>query len=189
MAPSYTDGLDAAPGGRFDMNSIASAATGNAILTEFLNNLAISYFDFIPVWSSMAVSNSTNLYAPITSASVTPFITSSVPTSNENHVTLTDANVAYALSEIITPLATQQNLELTSLWITNPVQNSVQINSSYSIENAAITITDVLGKTIYFSPKETINGSLDIPVNLSNGVYLITIQTENGSVTKKVIKG
>jgi hypothetical protein len=104
-------------------------------------------------------------------------------------VTLTDANVAYALSEIITPLATQQNLELTSLWITNPVQNSVQINSSYSIENAAITITDVLGKTVYFSPKETINGSLDIPVNLSNGVYLITIQTENGSVTKKVIKG
>ncbi|MEY2922350.1 MAG: hypothetical protein RL108_972 [Bacteroidota bacterium] len=189
MAPSYTDGLDTAPGGKFDMNSVATVATGNAILTEFLNSLVTSYFDFIPVWSSMAISNSTNLYAPITSASVTPFITSSVPTSNENHVTLTDANVAYALSEIITPLATQQNLELTSLWITNPVQNSVQINSSYSIENAAITITDVLGKTIYFSPKETINGSLEIPVNLSNGVYLITIQTENGSVTKKVIKG
>jgi hypothetical protein len=189
MAPSYTDGLDTAPGGKFDMNSIASIATGNAILTEFLNNLTISYFDFIPVWSSMAVSNSTNLYAPITSTSVTPFITSSVPTTNENHVTLTDANVAYALSEIIIPLATTQNTALTSLWISNPVKNSVQINTSYSIENASITITDVLGKTIFSVLNETINGSLEIPVSLSNGVYLITIQNENGSVTKKIVKG
>ena len=189
MAPSYTDGLDTAPGGRFDMNSIASVATGNAILTEFLNNLTISYFDFIPVWSSMAVSNSTNLYAPITSASVTPFVTSSVPSANENHVTLTDANVSYALSEIIIPLSSTQNTALTSIWVSNPIKNSVQINSSYNIENASITIIDVLGKTIYYAPKETINDSLEIPVTLSNGVYLITIQNENGSVTKKIIKG
>lgn len=188
-APTYTDGLDSAPGGRFDMNTLSSIGTGNAILTEFMNNLNIMYFDFIPVLSSMAISNTTNLYSPVTSASVTPFLASSIPTTNENHVTLTDTNVAFALSEIFLPLSTQQNTALNSLWITNPVANSVQINTSYAIENATITITDILGKTIFTVSNETINGNIEIPITLSNGVYLITIQNENGRVTKKIVKG
>jgi hypothetical protein len=129
------------------------------------------------------------LYSPVTSASVTPFLASSIPTTNENHVTLTDTNVAFALSEILQPLSTQQNTALNSLWITNPVANSVQINTSYAIENATITITDILGKTIFTAPNETITGNIEIPITLSNGVYLITIQNENGSVTKKIVKG
>jgi hypothetical protein len=137
----------------------------------------------------MAISNTTNLYSPVTSASVTPFLASSIPTANEDHVTLTDANVAFALSEILQPLSTQQNTALNSLWITNPVANSVQINTSYAIENATITITDILGKTIFTAPNETITGNIEIPITLSNGVYLITIQNENGSVTKKIVKG
>jgi hypothetical protein len=69
------------------------------------------------------------------------------------------------------------------------VANSVQINTSYAIENATITITDILGKTIFTAPNETITGNIEIPITLSNGVYLITIQNENGSVTKKIVKG
>ena len=188
-APSYTDGLDSAPGGRFDMNSLSSLGTGNAILTEFLTNLNIMYFDFIPAWSSMSISNTTNLYAPITASSTTPFLASSIPTTNENHVTLTATNVAFALSEILNPvLTTQTNEALNSVWIKNPIENSVQINSNYTIDNASIAITDVLGKTIFNASNQTINGTLEIPVSLSNGVYLITIKDKNGSITKKIIK-
>ena len=32
-------------------------------------------------------------------------------------------------------------------------------------------------------------GNIEIPITLSNGVYLITIQNENGRVTKKIVKG
>jgi hypothetical protein len=189
-APSYTDGLDSAPGGRFDMNSLSSLGTSNAILNEFLNNLNIMYFDFIPAWSSMSISNTTNLYSPITSSSTTPFLASSIPTTNENHVTLTDTNVAFALSEIFNPaLTTNESEALNSIWVKNPIENSVQINSNYEIENASISIKDVLGKTIFNVNNQTINGRLEIPVSLSKGVYLISIKNKNGSITKKIIKG
>lgn len=189
-APSYTDGLDSAPGGRYDMSSLASMSTGNALLTEFMNNLNIMYFDFIPVWSSMSISNSQNLYSPITSSSTTPFVASSIPTTNENHVTLTQDNVTFALNEILTPtLTTGQNEALNSVWIKNPIVNSIEINSNYAIENATISVTDVLGKIIYTTNNQTINGTIEIPISLSNGVYLVTIKNETGSITKKIVKG
>ena len=110
--------------------------------------------------------------------------------ANENHVTLTATNVAFALNEILNPvLTTNQNLALNNIWIKNPVENAVEINSNYTIENASISITDILGKTIYNSINQTINGTLEIPISLSNGVYLITIKSNSESVTKKIIKG
>ena len=142
-APTYTDGLDTAPGGRFDMTGLGADLGTDPLLTEFFNSLNADYFTFIPTWSSMAISNTNNLYTPVTGASVTPFVASSIPTVNENHVTLTQAN---------------------------------------------ITITDMLGKTIYTSKNQTISGTLEIPVTLTNGVYLVTIGNEKGNITKKIVK-
>lgn len=187
--PAFTSGLDSAPGGRFDLNSLSTSLGSNALLTEFFNNLNILYFDFIPTLSSMAVSSSTNLYSNVTSASTTPFAASYIPTTNENHVTLTAANVAFALNEILNPvLAAPDSESLNSIWIKNPAGNSVEINSSYSIANARIAITDMLGKTIYQSKGNNITGTLEIPVSLSKGIYLINIGNESGNVTKKIIK-
>ncbi len=188
-SPTYTDGLDSAPGGRFDMSSLSSLGAGNATMTEFMNNLQIMYFDFIPVWSSMCLSNTTNLYTPLSTSSVTPFLASSVPNTNENHVTLTDTNVAFALNEILGTLNTHENVALNSVWIKNPIETAIQINSSYTIENASINITDILGKTVYTANNQNIEGTLEIPLNISNGVYLITIKNDQGSITKKFIKG
>ena len=77
---------------------------------------------------------------------------------------------------------------LQSVWIQNPVQNSININSSNTIDNATIYVTDMLGKTIYQAKNESINGTLEIPVSLTKGIYLITIENEKGSVTKKIVK-
>jgi DNA-directed RNA polymerase subunit L len=138
----------------------------------------------------MAVSNTTNLYAPINSSSTTPFAASSIPTVNENHVTLNTQNTAFALAEILNPVLTNnENLALNSFWIQNPIQNSLQINSNYTIENASIVVKDILGKTIVEMKNQTINGILEIPISLSNGVYLVTLINSQGSVTKKIIKG
>ncbi|MBL7887653.1 MAG: T9SS type A sorting domain-containing protein [Flavobacterium sp.] len=187
-SPTYTDGLDTAPGGRFDISSLQAGLGTDPLLTEFFNNLNADYFCFIPAWSSMAISSTTNLYAPI-STETTPFVASSIPTVNENHVTVNSENLAFMLNEILNPvLNSQENTVLNSVWIKNPIANTLEINSSYTIENATISITDVLGKTIFSAKGQNINGTLEIPVSLIKGIYLITIATENGSTTKKVIK-
>ena len=77
---------------------------------------------------------------------------------------------------------------LQSVWIKNPVQNVIEINTSDTIDNASITITDMLGKTIYQTKNETINGTLEIPVSLTKGMYLITIGNDSGRITMKIIK-
>jgi pimeloyl-ACP methyl ester carboxylesterase len=189
-APTFTNGLDSSPGGRFDMAGLQAGLGTDPLLLEFFANLNANYFTFIPTWSSMAISNTNNLYTPITGTSVTPFAASSIPTVNENHVTLNAQNIAFALSEILNPVLTNNDtVALNSVWIQNPIENSIQINSSYTIENATISVTDVLGKTIFSSTNQTLTGSLEIPISLSKGIYLITIANEKGSVTKKLVKG
>jgi len=188
-APSFTNGLDSAPGGRFDISSFASGAGTNALLLEFFANLQIQYFDFIPTLSAMAITNTTNLYSPVTGTSNTPFAAYSIPTVNENHVTLNSNNVTFALNEILNSPLALSNPDLETLWIKNPVENSIEINTSYSIDKANIVITDMLGKTIYQSKNNTINGTLEIPISLTKGIYLITIGNDNGTITKKIVKG
>lgn len=78
--------------------------------------------------------------------------------------------------------------ELQTVWIQNPVQNIIEINSSNSIDNANISVTDMLGKNIYQAKNETINGTFEIPISLSKGIYLLKIGNKNGSVTKKIVK-
>ena len=187
-APTFTAGLDTAPGGRFDISGFSNGIGTDPILTQFFDNLNADYFTFIPTWSSMAVGNTNNLYTPITSSTTTPFAASSIPSVNENHVTLNQNNVPFAISEIINGSLNNLNPVFDSIWIKNPIDTTIEINTSYTIENATIGITDLLGKTIYQTKNQTINGTLEIPVSLSKGVYLIKIGNESGSVTKKMVK-
>jgi hypothetical protein len=96
--------------------------------------------------------------------------------------------VTFALNEIINGVLTTTNPAFETLWIKNPVSNMIEINTSYSIDNANISVTDMLGKTIYTTQNQTISGSLEIPIALNKGVYIITIGNENGSVNKKIVK-
>jgi hypothetical protein len=187
-APTFTDGLDSAPGGRFDMTGFEEGLGTDPLLTEFFNNLNADYFTFIPTWSSMAISSTNNLYSPVDSNSVTPFVASSIPTVNENHVTLNENNVTFAINEILNGELATNEIAFESLWIKNPVVNSIEINTSYVIENANIKVVDLLGKIIYNTKHNIINGVLEIPIQLNKGVYLVTISNEKGSITKKIIK-
>jgi hypothetical protein len=187
-APTFTDGLDTAPGGRFDMTGFEEGLGDDPLLTQFFDNLNADYFTFIPTWSSMAISNTNNLYAPVNSNSVTPFVASSIPTVNENHVTLNQNNVAFAISEILNGELATNEIAFQSLWIKNPAINSIEINTYYTIEKADIKVSDILGKTIYETKNNTLNGSFEIPLSLNKGLYLVTISSEKGNITKKIIK-
>ena len=187
-APTFTAGLDSAPGGRFDMTGFTGGLGTDPILTEFFDNLNADYFTFIPTWSSMAISGTNNLYTPVTASTVSPFVASSIPTINENHITFNAQNVAFALNEILNPPLSTSNPELESIWVKNPVENVIEINANYSLENVTISLTDMLGKNIYQSANQSINGSLSIPISLSKGIYLLTIDNGKQRVTKKLVK-
>ncbi|MDN3676176.1 T9SS type A sorting domain-containing protein [Flavobacterium paronense] len=77
---------------------------------------------------------------------------------------------------------------LESVWVKNPVETTIEINTSSTIDNATISVTDMLGKTIYQAKNETINGTFEIPVSLTKGIYLITIESESRSIKKKIVK-
>ena len=184
-----SDGLDSAPGGRFNLANFAAAANGNALLTEFMENLNIMYFNFIPAFSSLSVTGTTDYYAPITSGSVTPFAAYSVPTVNEDHVTFNNDNLQFALNEILnyTTLGTGENTAMQEIWIENPVSNKLKIKSNSVLKDAQISITDATGRKVLEAKNQNIKGTVEIPVSLANGIYIVTIKSGKVTTAKKVI--
>lgn len=100
-SPSTSAGLDAAPGGLFNLESLAAGAGSNPTLTRFLNAMTLKKFDFIPARSSVGVTSTQNWYATINAASGSPFDAFYMPTASEDHVTLTPNNVTFAMNEIV----------------------------------------------------------------------------------------
>lgn len=187
-SPATTDGLDSAPGGRFNLNEFAAAANGSPMLTEFIDNLNIMYFNFIPAISSLGITNTNNYYSSISSSSTTPFAAYSVPTVNEDHVTLNSENVLFALNEIlIDPTLANKEGSLNQVWVENPIKNNLKIKTNYLLKNAQIIITDTSGRTVYIGKKQDIMGAKEIPLSLNNGVYMMNIKVDKDTITKKVI--
>jgi hypothetical protein len=188
MAPSYTDGLDAAPGGRFDITSLEAAAGSNALLTEFFDNLNINYFDFIPMNSALALTSPQDLYAPISGATVSPFDAYYYPLTNENHVTLTAGNMNFALLEILNPIMATAEHALSAVQVINPVGNNVSLFTARQLDNVSIKIADITGKIVLTKNNVSFDGLYEIPVSLSPGVYFLDVKNADRSVTKKLIK-
>lgn len=188
-APTFTSGLDSAPGGKFDMSTFAPTPGTNPLLTEFFDNLALTYFDFIPTNSALAVSNTTNLYTPISGTTVTPFQATSVPIVNENHITLNAENVAFVMNEILNPLmTTAENSPVSNISIKNPIGNNIEIFSAVPLQNSEITITDSTGKLIIIRQNQTVVGNYQIPVEIVPGLYFLTIKNDMIKECKKLIK-
>ena len=114
---SYSNGIDAAPGGLFDLGALAAGMVGtDDTIDAFFAALSIDYFNFIPAVSGMALNTNSNInwYQTInlgigdtpwdgitTTNAQTPFVNWYMPDNNEPHVTLTSGNVEFALDEIL----------------------------------------------------------------------------------------
>ncbi len=187
-APATTDGLDSAPGGKFDVSSLAALAGSNALLTEFFSNLEINYFDFVPTNSALGISTP-NWYSPVTANSITPFAAINYPAINENHVTLNASNVAFVLNEILNPqLAVKQVDFSNSIAVKNPIGNNIEIYSAAKINNATVYITDISGKIILQKNAQEINGLYSIQADFPTGMYFLRIKNSEMEITKKLVK-
>lgn len=188
------DGVDAASGGLFDISGLTNTIGNSGPAVDFINALQIDKFNFIPSVSAIAldvtsgdidwhqhVDNATN-----GGANNTPFDNVFLPDDNEPHVQLTDANVAFALDEILNPpLSILQNNAITFKVLRNPISNQLVLSSN-EINNANISIADLTGKIVY-NNNVTLSNNTSIPVNLTSGIYVLNIKTQNSNFNTKII--
>ena len=156
--------------------------TGNVTRLKTVLNLSLNYSFFTAVGTASQTSYS--YYDPTDTSNNFEF--RSVNTVAV--IALAGINQNTTSLERKAPVLSNSNSVYQTVWIKNPVQNNIEINASTTIDHANISITDMLGKTIYQTKNNTINGTFEIPISLTKGIYLITIGNENGSITKKIVK-
>jgi hypothetical protein len=152
-------------------------------------NLNSQYFNFIPTLSAMAITETNNWYAT-TETLASPFVNSFVPDANEPHVTLTQANVAFALEEIMPEQLSIASVDSAVFKLEkNPITDELTILSGQSFENASITIVDITGKVVY-NIQTSLSDRTSIPIHVESGLYLLNIETNSNASfkTKLIIK-
>lgn len=186
-SPTFTDGVDSAPGGTTDLNALDDGS--DPVLTEFVSNLNETAYCFIPTLSALAITSTNDWYS--TPDNTTPFANTYIPDTNEEHVLLTNSNIAFALSEIreetlgTTNLTTEQSVKLGL----NPVSNSMVLLNRLPKTQAQISIVDTTGKLVLQNNK-ALQERTTIPLNLTSGLYILNVKAENNTLlnTKLVVK-
>ena len=184
------DGVDAAPGGLFDLSVLTSGISGGGdIATDFLAGLQIDKFSYIPSVSALALefaNDEIDWHASI-DLSTSPFVNTYLPDNNEPHVQLTEANVLFALSEILSPPLSVLNHEIFTISLEkNPIENELVLHSNLN-STATIMISDLTGKIVYNSTRELTDRTA-INVDLTSGFYILNVLGENSrSFTTKFI--
>lgn len=193
---SYSDGVDSAPGGLFDLAALTGdIASGGGTAADFVNALQIDKFSFIPSVSALALEitddeidwhHDINLAGRGTT-NITPFDNTFLPDDNEPHVQLTEDNVNFALIEILTPPLGISNNEAIAFQLeSNPIKNELVLLTNTE-SNASIQIVDVSGKMV-FKTQTVLTNRTTIPVNLASGFYILNVTSENsGNFTTKFI--
>ena len=186
---SYSDGVDSAPGGLFDLAALTGdIASGGGTAADFVNALQIDKFSFIPSVSALALEitddeidwhHDINLAGRGTT-NMTPFDNTFLPDDNEPHVQLTEDNVNFALIEILTPpLGISDNEAIAFQLESNPVKNELVLLTDTE-SNASIQIVDVSGKMV-FKTQAVLTNRTTIPVNLASGFYILNVTSENNA--------
>jgi trimeric autotransporter adhesin len=68
-------------------------------------------------------------------------------------------------------------------------KESIMVHNPYLKQIKAIEITNILGQSIFRYENKTNEKHIDLKVrNITTGIYIITLQTENGMISKKVLK-
>lgn len=180
---SYSDGIDAGPGGLFDLAGLTGdIGAAGGVAADFVNALTIDKFNFIPSASALALefTNDEIDWHSTIDLTTSPFASMYLPAESEPHVQLTQGNVNFALDEILNPPLSISNNELFTFQLEkNPIQNNLILLSNIN-SNATISISDLTGKTVFKSNMQ-LNNRNTMPLNLSSGFYILNVVSENNS--------
>lgn len=189
----FSDGVDAAPGGLFDLAEVTSEVGTTGLAGEFVTALQTDYFNFIPAVSSMALSLDNDeidwFHAPNNAniSNETPFDAWYMPVNNEDHITLTQENVDFTWNEIVISTATVNTLLNNAFTLVNPVSNELIINSKILDVDFELAIFDVTGKRVFNKTIQVTSSQIKLPIALSKGVYFTKIKWFDNVMTKKLI--
>ncbi|MFK7833051.1 MAG: T9SS type A sorting domain-containing protein [Winogradskyella sp.] len=190
-AYAYSDGIDAASGGLFDLGGLTNGiGAAGGVGADFVNALTIDKFNFIPSISALALefTNDEIDWHSTIDLSTSPFANSYLPTENEPHVQLTQGNVNFALDEILNPpLSLSDENRFAFQLEKNPIRDELVVLSN-SNSNTDISIIDLTGKTV-FKSRITLGNRTTIPLNLDSGFYILNLHGENNArfTTKFVV--
>ncbi|MBE4948918.1 M28 family peptidase [Chryseobacterium culicis] len=91
--------------------------------------------------------------------------------------------VATPASSLLSVRETTQNSAETVKVYPNPAKDLITIEFQQKVKQFTVEINDMVGNSVlHVENKEKINTS-----GLKNGVYMVTVKTENGNTTKKII--
>ena len=193
----YSDGVDAASGGLFNIADLNGDIESDPLIDSFLGALQTDYFNFIPTISSMALEVTNNeidwFHTPSNIETkgvnnLTPFDNWYMPDNNEPHVTLTQSNVDFTLSEIIQETLTLNESKVHNLFKIeqNPIQKDLVILAKQFTPNVTLRITDVTGKTL-LDLKTSLEMRTLLPLTLGSGLYVLRITSGTNSYQTKLI--
>ncbi|MEM5564428.1 T9SS type A sorting domain-containing protein [Psychroserpens sp. AS72] len=144
--------------------------------------IPISASDFTSVGGSGAVSISDALAAVNTMR----ILSSNSPTWANPDVVVSTINLDNITAS--TTLSTQELQVQNEFEISpNPATSKLNINLSQNLDNATITVYDILGKKVYFKEVNGLNSSIDVS-RWNSGVYLVRISTSQQTLTKRFVK-
>lgn len=187
------DGIDAAPGGLFDLTNLTGDIPATGVAADFLAALQIDKFSFIPTVSALGLEitdeptggDNINWYHDIDLTSSrattdnTPFDNTFVPLTNEGHIEVTPDNATFILTEIRNILSTSDENVIKFRLENNPVKDEIVLLSN-KVENVSIKVIDFTGKTV-FKTKTQLTNRTTVPVNLNSGFYILEVLGEDNS--------
>ncbi|MGC6430526.1 MAG: T9SS type A sorting domain-containing protein [Jejuia sp.] len=92
---------------------------------------------------------------------------------------------AYQLRNV-TNLSTEDNILGSFKMYPNPAKNRLNINLDQVLGNTKVSITSVTGQVIHSEAISKVNTEINIS-SLKSGLYLVQVESDNASVTKKLI--
>ena len=173
---AYTDGYDSAPGGTTDiLGTLESFGEGSTLFDP--NDVFVDAFSFIPVFSSLALDGEIDQHAAINPASVTAFDAYYAPDGNEEHATLTEANVDFVLNEIYGLSAGGVQSDEPGLFTlrSSLVQQDLWfdlLNPELNLEQVQVRILNITGQVLSEDAVNVSASQVNLAVSLTPGVYL-----------------
>ena len=176
---------------QLDENSIRMISSSHNYIMERVNNHMVWKFNYINLVSNLQNEELSKGYVTF-KIKVKPGFTigTIIPSVAEIYFDSNPAIVTNTFNtEFVTTLGIANFGSNNLMLFPNPANNSVQINLQNTSETiAAILINDVLGKNIKTISNVSSNQNTIDVADLSQGVYLVTITTENNlKIVKKLV--
>jgi hypothetical protein len=184
----FTDGLDSSPGGKGDITS-GLADLDDPLIDAFLEALEQENYSFIPTMSSLAIINENNWYEN-PNVGDSPFANTYVPSENEDHVTITEQNAAFALSEIRQePLNTIDYELVNYILMENPVSEQIRLKLKPSLlyNNVSISVYNTSGQQIITKKIQNPSDIISINHYLKSGIYILNVVDDAYNYNTKMI--